>query len=119
MSLFLAGCAAENDPATLEPVTVESWSLEAVPPELTLDEGPVVPGQSQKDGDVVIQAGCSFVEWCNAPGADGSRCRQEGCTLSAAIAECESETRQFCGTPQCPWIFVASNGTRYTRTPCP
>lgn len=118
-SLFLVGCATEEDSAVIAPAPVESWAIETVPPELTLDEGQVIPGQSEKDGGVVIQAGCSIVEWCNAPGADGSRCKQQGCTLTAAISECESETRQFCGTPQCPWIFVALDGTRYTRTPCP
>jgi hypothetical protein len=117
-AIFFAGftgCAADDakQDQGLEGPVPQSWAVEDVP-ELTLtDDGKAVPGPEQP------QAGCSFVEWCNAPGADGSRCRQEGCTIAAAIAECESETRQFCGTPQCPWIMVASDGTRYRRTPCP
>jgi hypothetical protein len=119
LALF-SGCATEEEAREVtaaEPsqlVTVpEGWGIDPRPVS-TIDDGKVVPGQ-----DVVIQAGCSVVEYCNAPGSDGSRCRQQGCTLANAIAECESETRQFCGTPQCPWIFVATGGTRYTRTPCP
>jgi hypothetical protein len=122
LALFSAGCATEEETpeiTTAEPsqlVTVpEGWDIDRRPVS-TLDDGDgkVVPGE-----DVRIQAGCSVVEYCNAPGSDGSRCLQQGCTLTAAIAECETETRQVCGTPRCPWIFVATGGARFTRTPCP
>jgi hypothetical protein len=37
---------------------------------------------------------------------------QQGCSIGAAEKECETETRQICGTPKCPFIFVTSSGAR-------
>ncbi len=109
------GCTDEESKEAAQPVgpAAETWSIEEVP-ELTLtDDGKVVPGPVQP------QAGCSVVEWCNAPGADGARCLQQGCTLERALDECTAEARAACGTPvPCPWIFVASDGTRYIRRRC-
>ena len=125
---FLAGCTAESDDprtatesddssSTSEVMT--SWSSENIPPVLTMDDGEVISGQSQKGDDVVIQAGCSIVEWCQAPGSRGSVCRQQGCSIQNAFEECVNETRAACGTPRCPWIFIASDGSVGRITPCP
>ena len=68
--------------------------------------------------DIPPPAGCSIVQFCNAPGPDGARCLQQGCSLSAALAEWTAETRAACGTPVCPWIFVALDGTRFINGSC-
>jgi hypothetical protein len=111
MTLFVAcvaACAQGDDPS--------SWTPEdpsATPPEATasdaLSAGPT--------GDVIQpRASCSIVQFCNAPGADGTRCLQQGCSLTAAQNECTTESINICGTPVCPWIFVASDGTRFINT---
>lgn len=67
---------------------------------------------------ITPRASCSIVQFCNAPGSDGTRCLQQGCSLSAAQAECSREAPAVCGTPVCPWIFVASDGTRFLNGSC-
>jgi len=69
----------------------------------------LVEGGGNGDG---ILAGCSVVEWCNAPGFDGTRCQQTGCSVSAAIAECRADVDFVCGNPICPWIFTSITGAR-------
>lgn len=64
------------------------------------------------------RANCSIVQFCNAPGSDGTRCLQRGCDLGTALAECSREAPQVCGTPVCPWIFVASDGSRFLNGSC-
>jgi hypothetical protein len=66
-----------------------------------------VPGEATTQAD-----GCSIVEWCDKPGSDGTICRQRGCDVDSAINECIDEAWRICGTPTCPWTFIASNGTR-------
>jgi hypothetical protein len=63
-------------------------------------------------------ASCSIVQFCNAPGSDGTRCLQQGCSLATAQAECSREAPAVCGTPVCPWIFVALDGTRFLNGSC-
>jgi len=70
--------------------------------------------------DVITpRAGCSVVQFCNAPGSDGTRCVQQGCTLEDAFVECLNETASVCGQASCPWILVESSGARDVITPCP
>jgi hypothetical protein len=64
------------------------------------------------------RAGCSIVQFCNAPGSDGTRCLQQGCSLGAALDECSREAPAVCGRPVCPWIFVASDGSRFLNGSC-
>lgn len=58
-------------------------------------------------------ANCSVVTTCNAPGSDGTRCRQQpGCTAGAARLECALESVAVCGAAVCPVILIRLNGTR-------
>ena len=66
-----------------------------------------------------LTANCSIVQFCNAPGSDGTRCVQQGCSVQAAFDECVTETFNVCGAPSCPWKLVLLNGTSGTITPCP
>ena len=64
-------------------------------------------------------AGCSVVQYCDAPGGDGTVCRQTGCSEQAAKAECAVEAPKVCGDPKCPWYIVYSSGARsYFRADC-
>lgn len=66
-----------------------------------------------------VHAGCSVVQFCNAPGSDEARCIQQGCTLSNALAECDREIRDACDEPPlCPWLFVKNNGQRVNHISC-
>jgi hypothetical protein len=56
--------------------------------------------------------GCSVVTTCNAVGPDGTRCRQQGCSLGAAVLECQLESFTVCGVAVCPVIFIRLDGTR-------
>ena len=67
---------------------------------------------------ITPRAGCSIVQFCNAPGSDGTRCLQQGCSLAAAQHECSVESPIVCGKPLCPWIFVALDGTRFINASC-
>jgi len=67
---------------------------------------------SSLDGSIPPPANCSIVQFCNAPGSDGTRCLQQGCSVAAAISECRAETQTVCGGHTCPWIFVTSSGQR-------
>jgi hypothetical protein len=74
--------------------------------------------EGHPDGEAAARAGCSVVEWCQAPGFDGTRCVQTGCSVSAAIAECIADVDFVCGGPNCPFIFTSITGARRTL-PCP
>lgn len=58
------------------------------------------------------QSGCAVVQTCDAAGPDGTRCRQQGCSVSAAELECELEAFSVCGAAVCPVILIKSDGTR-------
>lgn len=56
---------------------------------------------------------CSVVTTCNAPGNDGTRCRQQpGCSVATARLECALESISTCGVAVCPVILIKLNGTR-------
>lgn len=97
------------------------------PERTTLEDSPEVLSPADDEeasaiepgGDVAsIAPNCSVVEYCNAPGADGTRCLQRGCSLGTAENECKREARIVCGSTRCPLIFVKSGGIR-VRLGCP
>jgi len=53
------------------------------------DDG--VADASPVQNAITPRAGCSIVQFCNAPGSDGTVCLQQGCSLAAAQAECSLE----------------------------
>jgi hypothetical protein len=71
--------------------------------------------QSQSAIDQAIAANCSIVQFCNAPGSDGTVCRQQsGCLVTTAVSECKVETSNVCGSPVPIWIFVTRDGARHS-----
>jgi hypothetical protein len=122
MTLFavgMAACAADlaGDPTKqAQSDDLGSWKPED-PSATSADETATEALSGAPTDDAVDpHVSCSIVQFCNAPGADGTRCLQQGCSLTAAQDECTRESLQFCGTPVCPWIFVASDGTRFRNT---
>jgi hypothetical protein len=62
-------------------------------------------------------SGCSLIEYCYAyqveDTTDEERCRQLGCSLDAASAECRTEVAAVCGSaPQPPFVMVTLSGER-------
>jgi hypothetical protein len=111
---MVGACAVDaSDPA--DPATAETWVLDPAPPAATPADPPAA---SLVDGGASQAVSCSIVQFCNAPGTDGTRCLQQGCSLTAALAECTTESRAVCGTPVCPWIFVAIGGARFLNGSC-
>ena len=68
------------------------------------------------DDAIGPRAGCSVVQFCNAPGSDGTRCLQQGCSVQTAVTECKNEVPGVCGSPVSPWIFVTLNGVHHTQS---
>ena len=122
----------ESSSATLvvSPVALPSTDVEAVFAVEPGSESAVAPGEEsavelggqspmEPAGDAVGQAtNCSVVEFCNAPGSDGTRCRQRRCGQGAAENECKREARSVCGSARCPLVFVTSGKTN-KRLGCP
>jgi hypothetical protein len=105
-AIVVAACALEAEPGdSPTEATAGDSALEAAE-EVTQDDESVT-------GDAAAAAnGCSIVEWCNEPGANGSVCRQVACSTAAAYAECDREVRQICGAPVCPWVVKTLSGGR-------
>lgn len=112
IAIWASACALQED--------FESAEGEESPDEVAWQQSPdegIDPGESadliegDADDDASL-AGCSVVEYCNAPGGDGTRCRQTGCSIPTAIAECKADVAAVCGKATCPWIFTSVTGAR-------
>lgn len=109
--------------ALMGAIVVAACALDAEPeegaPEWSAGESVLEPADEVGQDEEAIASdaaaagnGCSIVEWCNEPGTNGSICRQVACSVDAAKAECDRETRQICGAPVCPWILKTLSGGR-------
>jgi hypothetical protein len=100
------GCGVEQD--------ANDESGQDVQFETQAASGDDEPTSAGSPNEAVTQAsGCSVVEFCDAPGSDGARCKQLGCSFNAAFEECVAETPRVCGTPKCPWRFVPLSGASF------
>lgn len=113
--LLVAGCSGEDAGDRLRgPHVAESDDPAAAGGDGLSEAAATAPG----DGVSAAGNGCSTVQYCNAPGQDGARCRQLGCSLDEALAECAAETPRVCGDPPlCPWAFYTLSGQRLGETP--
>jgi len=82
---------------------------------------PVAPGAS---GGTVSPRGalgptaCVVVQYCDAPGPDGTRCVQNGCDVIEALTECSIEAPRECSRVVCPFVFVGPGGKRFRNGSC-
>src|SRR5688572_11171600 len=102
---YLPGCAVDGGSATSSGAADE---LAAAAAAISSDEASSSEESSVDSPD--LAANCSIVQFCNAPGPEGTRCVQQGCDGPTAEAECVREARTICGPPVCPFIFVDLNG---------
>ena len=63
-------------------------------------------------------ATCVIVQYCDAPGPDGTRCVQNGCNVLDALTECSIEAPRECSRVVCPFVFVGPNGKRFLNGSC-
>jgi hypothetical protein len=76
------------------------------------------PARAEAEDPATGYSGCSIVQYCNAPGLNGTVCLQQGCSVAAARSECRSESKYVCGSPVCPWEFIASDGQHFLDPSC-
>jgi predicted small lipoprotein YifL len=89
----LAACA-ETGPADPEFLTDEKVKSAIAEASTSRAE----EAQSQPS-DTSLAADCVYVQWCNAPGGDGTICRlRSGCSYNdTTVAECFADVRRNCG----------------------
>jgi len=106
IAMILTACAAdpEGDALDAEPRPAAA--------EATLETAATARASTGTDDAAAAGAGCAVVTTCNAAGPDGTRCRQQGCSLGAAELECELEASSLCGAAICPVILIRTDGTR-------
>ena len=119
-TLAMSACAfapTGKDPTSQDPAGAPLNADRADDPSPVADD-PAAPPEIESSPDVTIPppAGCSVVQFCNAPGSEGTRCVQQGCTVKPAVTECKAEVPPICGTPVLPWIFVTSDGVHHPST---
>lgn len=84
----------------------------------------VVEGSKPAAGPIagpVAQRGpitCVVVQYCDAPGPDGTRCVQNGCSVLDALTECSVEAPRECARVVCPFVFVGPGGKRFLNGSC-
>jgi hypothetical protein len=106
IAMTLVSCAV--DPAG-DPRATEAQRDDA---ESALETAATAQAATGTDDAALAAAGCAVVTTCNAAGPDGTRCRQQGCSLGAAELECELEAFSVCGAATCPVILIRTDGTR-------
>ena len=118
MSGILSACAVPmSDPLTQQITIALGGEIDPGPAEISDSATEALSSSSSEASTVAVN--CSITQFCDAPGADGARCVQRGCTFEQATNECVDETTSICGRAfVCPFVFVDGNGRRW-RHPCP
>jgi hypothetical protein len=86
--------------------TLESGNSDLSSSEASSLATPASPG----DDIAPAATNCSRVNHCTP----GTQCKQLGCTLSAAAAECRAETPIVCGKASLPWTIIDSSGVEHS-----
>jgi hypothetical protein len=117
LTFTMSACAVgpDGDPLKSEAESdirskVDDPSL--TPADLSAEQDMIAASTGTGAGDVTTNAvNCTIVQFCNAPGANGTVCQQKTCTLQAAADECVVDTNFVCGARVCPWKLITSGGT--------
>jgi hypothetical protein len=54
------------------------------------------------DATITPFSGCAHVIWCDEPGAGGTVCKQDGCSVTAAKSECLQDLKALGCQFHCP-----------------
>lgn len=100
-AIALCGCSVDES-ATAPPAAASDPSTTA----------------SSESDLITPRTGCAQVQWCDAPGSDGTVCQQLGCSLADSKNDCTALSTTVCGTPVNPWVFVATGGQRFVHGAC-
>ncbi|HEX8114045.1 MAG TPA: hypothetical protein VF516_40210 [Kofleriaceae bacterium] len=124
-AVCISACGAiqvDGDPGSDSPVVVDlssheqrigDWVVEGrdpAPPDAVSD---AVPRPSAA-GPV----SCVVIQYCDAPGPDGTRCVQKGCSVQEALTECTIEAPRECHPLVCPFVFLGHGGVRFNNGEC-
>jgi hypothetical protein len=103
---LLAACGADlaTDPEqSWDPANGEGPTATLSPDDVRAGEE---SGAAGEEGRVEALVSCSYVQYCNAPGSDGTVCVfTNGCSRTTSINECVRETYDICGAPVRPWVY--------------
>jgi hypothetical protein len=119
-----SACAAIpviEDPGVDSPVVVDLSSREQLIGDWVVEGREPAPGAVS--GGVarrgpVGSVSCVVVQYCDAPGPDGTRCVQTGCSVPDALTECSIEAPRACSRIACPFVFVGPGGKRFQNGSC-
>jgi len=117
----VSACAASPDlelPGTSPAVVdlssreqlIGDWVVEGADP---VASGPVTGPVAHRG-----PTSCVVIQYCDAPGPDGTRCLQVGCNVLDALAECTIEAPRECARVVCPFVFVGPGGKRFQNGTC-
>ena len=118
-----SACAASADlelPGT-SPAVIDLMSREQLIGDWVVEgREPAAPGALSGIGSPRGPIGpitCAVVQSCDAPGPDGTRCVQSGCSVLDALTECSIEAPRACRIV-CPFVFVGPGGKRFLNGSC-
>jgi hypothetical protein len=109
------GRGAENGPVvdlSSPDQVIGDWVVEG------RDPAPDPTSGGGGDGTDPPQVGCVTVQYCDAPGPDGTRCVQTGCSVQDALIACSREAPRQCLRIACPFVFVGPGGKRFKNGEC-
>jgi hypothetical protein len=122
LAVWVSACAASPDielPGT-SPAVVDLSSREQLIGDWVVEGRSPAPGAMA--GGVsprgpIGPTTCVVVQYCDAPGPDGTRCVQNGCSALDALTECSNEAPRQCRIV-CPFVFIGPGGKRFLNGSC-
>lgn len=117
VAVWVSGCANPVDDDPGGGVVVDLSSHEQVLGDWVIEGSEPASDAPPGDG-TAPPVGCVAVQYCDAPGRDGTRCVQTGCSVAEALTACSREAPRECARIVCPFVFVAPGGKRFQNGSC-
>jgi hypothetical protein len=117
----VSACAAMPDVETAGtgPAVVDLSSREQLIGDWVVEgKEPAAAGGFVTPRSAIGPTSCVVVQYCDAPGPDGTRCVQTGCSVQDALTECTIEAPRECYRVVCPFVFVGPGGKRFQNGSC-